>query len=99
MSHEVRGVHVQPLAHRRYVRAEGEGDRAPASSEDYHLVRAGVDGKTSGLDVVGDEGGRSHVIQDVTLPTSSGTSRARRHLHFGRTKCPSRNEWKFFFSP
>ncbi len=73
MSHDERGVHVQPLSHRRHVRAESEGDGAPAPREDDHLIRAGVDGKMSGLDVVGDEGGRGYVVQDVPLSTPSGT--------------------------
>ena len=83
MPHDEGGVHVQPLAHCRHVRAEGERDGAPAPREDDHLVRTGVDPKMSGLDVVGDEGSRGHVVQDVPLPTTSGTSRAWRHLHFG----------------
>jgi hypothetical protein len=83
MSHDLRRVHVQPLPHGRHVRAEGEGDRSATPGENNHLVGAVVDRETAGFNVVGDEGGRGHVVEDVTLPTSSDTPCTRRHCHYG----------------
>ncbi len=82
MSHDLRRVHVPPLPHGRHVWTEGERDRATTPSKDNHLVGAVVDREATRFDVVGDEGGRGHVVEDVTLATPSNTSCTRRQCHF-----------------